>query len=70
LRAGPGHRLPGRQAAGVRQLAGKARQAERGRRHRDDRQEEGGGPGRGPIQAAAAQQQAAPSQHVSGTGHR
>lgn len=55
VRARPGHRVPGRQAAGVRQLAGEARQAERGRRHRDHRQE-AGGPRRGPVQAAAAQQ--------------
>jgi len=59
LRAGPGHRLPGRQVAGVRQLAGKEGQAERGRRHRNDRQEEGGGPRRRQVQATAAQQQAA-----------
>lgn len=75
VRARPGHRVPGRQAAGVRQLAGEARQAERGRRHRDHRQE-AGGPRRGPVQGAAAQQQrqqqqqAPAGQHVPGTGHR
>lgn len=72
LRAGPGHRVPGRQAAGVRQLAGETGQAERGRQHRDHRQEEAGGPRGGPVQAAAAEQAApaAAGEHVAGAGHR
>lgn len=73
LRARPGHRVPGRQAAGVRQLAGETGQAERGRRHRDHRQE-ARRPGRGPVQAAVAggrrQERPAAGQHVPGPGHR
>lgn len=73
LRARPGHRVPGRQAAGVRQLAGETGQAERGRRHRDHR-EEAHRPGRGPVQVAVAdgrqERRPAARQHVAGPGHR
>lgn len=60
--------MPGRPRAGLRELAGETRQVERGRRHRDHRAEEAGGPRGGPHQAAAAEQAA--RQHVPGAGHR
>lgn len=75
LRPRPGHRVSGRPGARVRQLAGEAGQAERGRRLRHRRQETtGGGAGRPaghgprPSQVTAGQRPA--DRRVPGTGHR
>lgn len=81
LRHRPGHRVPGRQSAGVHQLAGETGQAERGRRYRDHREKalgRGCGARRRPDQVAAATvvagaaaaQQTPADQHVAGPGHR
>lgn len=56
LRVRLGHRVSGRQAAGVRQLAGETGQAERGRRHRDHREEASGWSRRRPVKVNAAEQ--------------